>query len=274
MRIDSHQHFWKYDPARHSWITGEMAKIRRDFLPEDLEPLLQLNDLGGCVCVQVDQTESENDFLLALGERHAFIKGVVGWVDLRAGNLDERLQAFKRSPLVKGFRHVVQSEPPGFLADPGFIKGVNKLAGYGFSYDLLIYHHQLPQVLAFLHKIRDVRIVVDHLAKPGIANGEMENWAKGIAALARFENVHCKLSGMVTEARWDQWTYEDLEPYIEKVFAFFGTDRVMYGSDWPVCLLAASYQQQYAAVNRYAEKLSAGERQRVFGENAKTFYNL
>jgi L-fuconolactonase len=274
MTIDSHQHFWKYNPESHGWINEEMTGIRRNFLPEQLGPTLREHQIDGCVTVQVDQTEDETMFMLSLAEQHNFIKGVVGWIDLRAADLEERLQHFREFTYLKGFRHIVQGEPKGFLADPRFIEGVKKLARHNFTYDLLIYHHQLEEALAFVRHVPDVKIVVDHIAKPSIRTGEKTHWELNMAALATFNNVHCKISGMVTEAHWKHWKQEDFNPYLDEVFETFGTARVMYGSDWPVCLVAASYGEQLAIVQQYIAGLSASEKKLVLGENAKTFYNL
>jgi L-fuconolactonase len=198
----------------------------------------------------------------------------VGWIDLRAPDLDERLQYFSKFPKLKGFRHIVQGEPKGFLSDPAFIRGVRKLAAYNFTYDLLIYYPQLEEALAFVHHVPDVKIVVDHMAKPSIRTKEKTHWELNMAALATFRNVYCKLSGMVTEADWTSWKGEDFEPYLDEVFEFFGANRLMYGSDWPVCLVAGSYDDQLSIVREYASRLSPSEKQMVFGDNAKRFYNL
>jgi L-fuconolactonase len=274
MTIDSHQHFWKYNPVNHGWINEEMTGIRRNFLPDQLEPLLRDHHIDGCVTVQVDQTEDETAFMLSLADQHDFIKGVVGWVDLRAPDLEERLQHFRQFTRLKGFRHIVQGEPKGFLADRRFIEGVKKLARHNFTYDLLIYHHQLEEALAFVKHVPDVKIVVDHIAKPSIRTGEKTHWELNMAALATFGNVHCKISGMVTEANWAHWAQDDFNPYLDEVFETFGVARVMYGSDWPVCLVAASYGEQLTIVQQYISGLSASEKRLVLGENAKTFYNL
>jgi L-fuconolactonase len=274
MLIDSHQHFWNYDSLRHAWINDDMKAIRKDFLPHDLLPLLKQNQFDGCVAVQADQTEEETFFLLELSRKNEWIKGVVGWIDLRAADLEERLQHFKQFPQLKGFRHIVQGEPKGFLSDQKFIDGVKKLGAFHFTYDLLIYHHQLEEALAFVHQVRDVKIVVDHIAKPSIRTGEKTHWELNMAALATFPSVYCKLSGMVTEADPTSWKPENFHPYLDEVFEAFGTDRVMYGSDWPVCLVAATYEEQLAVVRDYVARLYPSEKQKVFGENAKRFYNL
>ncbi len=275
MTIDSHQHFWKYDPEEHAWITNEMFPIRRDFMPSDLAPLLKRHGIDGCVAVQVAQSETENEFLVSLAEQHSFIKGVVGWVDLRSDRIDERLEHYRRFPVIKGFRHIVQSEPAGFLGDSRFVKGVSRLASYDFTYDLLIYHHQLQEALVFVNALADeVRLIVDHLAKPAIKAAEITTWATHMKALAAFDNVYCKMSGMLTEADWKAWQYDELVPYFDRIFEFFGPSRIVYGSDWPVSLLAADYDRQYGVVTRYLEQLSPAERRGVLGENAERFYNL
>lgn len=274
MTIDSHQHFWKYNPVTHQWISEEMKLIRKDFLPDQLAPILNQNNIDACVAVQADQTEEENHFLLSLAKQHDIIKGIVGWVDFRAENVDERLQYFQQFSKLKGFRHVVQGEPKGFLADRKFIAGVKKLQDYNFTYDLLIYHYQLEEALAFVSHLPNVRIVIDHIAKPSISTGEKTHWELNMAALATFQNVYCKISGMVTEADWQNWKHQDFTPYLDEVFEAFGPSRIMYGSDWPVCLVAGSYEQQYGIVTKYIEKLTPLEKQMVMGENAETFYNL
>jgi L-fuconolactonase len=274
MIIDSHQHFWKYHPIKDAWITDEMKVLQHDFLPEDLYPLLKKNKIDGCVAVQADQSEDETLFLLELAAQNDFIKGVVGWVDLRRPDLEERLAHFSGFKKLKGFRHIVQSEPKGFLTDRSFIEGVNKLASYNFTYDLLIKHHQLEEALDFLAQVQDVKIVVDHLAKPSIKTGEKTHWELNMAAVASFQNVSCKISGMVTEADWMGWTRHTFTPYLDELFEMFGAKRLMYGSDWPVCLLAASYEQQLDIVQSYLEASSEIEKQMIMGENAAGFYNL
>ena len=272
--IDSHQHFWKYHPEKHAWINTGMRSIRRDFQPADLKPLLDKNNFEGCVVVQVDQTEDETLQMVSLANQHAFIKGVVGWIDLRNEDLASRLDYFSTLKNLKGFRHIVQGEQPGFLQQSSFIKGVRMLGRHGFTYDLLIYHHQLAEAIEFVKQIPETPIVIDHLAKPSINTQSIETWAAQIAAMAQFPNVSCKVSGMVTEARWREWKYDDFVPYLDVVFQAFGTGRLMYGSDWPVCLVAASYDEQLSIITNYLKDFSAPEKSKVLGENAKRFYNL
>jgi L-fuconolactonase len=198
----------------------------------------------------------------------------VGWIDLRADNLEERLEFFRQFPMLKGFRHIVQGEPAGFLSDRKFIEGVKKLERFNFTYDLLIYHHQLAEALAFIQHVQNVKVVIDHIAKPSIRTGEKTQWELNMAAMATFKNVYCKISGMVTEADWRNWKAADFAPYLDEIFEAFGPARVMYGSDWPVCLVAASYEQQFGIIQQYITRLSSSEKQLVMGRNAETFYNL
>lgn len=275
MRIDAHQHFWKFDPVRDTWITPDMQVIRKDFLPGDLAPLMESKHIDACVAVQADQSENETTFLLDLANKNKFIKGVVGWVDLRSQNIDERLSYYRSFPLVKGFRHVVQGEPNGFLLQPDFIRGVKSLARFGFTYDLLVFPHQLSESLAFVRQLSDQPIIIDHLAKPYIKRKEIEPWRAEMRALAQFEHVWCKVSGMITEANWSTWTHEDFAPYMDAVLESFGPDRLVFGSDWPVCLVAGSYPQVVELTEHYLETtVSKEEKKKIMGENAIRFYNL
>lgn len=272
--IDAHQHFWKYSPVKDAWITDDMKIIQRDFLPDDLAPVLKANGIDGCIAVQADQSEEETSFLLSLADEHDFIKGVVGWVDLRADNLAERLAYFSKYKKLKGFRHIIQGEPAGFMSDRKFIQGVKKLADFNFTYDLLLYHHQLPEAIQFVQQLPEVRIVVDHLAKPSIRTADIADWKKDITSIAAFKNIHCKLSGMVTEADWKNWKANDFTPYLDVLFTAFGAERILYGSDWPVCLVAGTYQQQLSIAQTYLSRFSEREKTLVMGENARKFYNL
>lgn len=274
MIIDSHQHFWRYDPATFAWITDDMKVLRRDFLPHELSDLLNENAIDGCVVVQVDQSEKETEYLLSLADQHAFIKGVVGWIDLRANDLDERLTHYSQFKKLKGFRHIVQSEPSGFLLTPAFIRGVKMLSRFNFTYDLLIYHHQLSEAVLFLREVNDVKIVIDHLAKPAIKMREIGRWKSELAAVASLQNVYCKISGMVTEANWSDWKAQEFTPYLDELLKMFGTTRLMYGSDWPVCLVAATYHEQFTIVQKYISGFTNKEKRQIMGENAKRFYNL
>ncbi len=274
VKIDSHQHFWKYDPIQHAWISDDMKVIRQDFGPDNLAPLLKQHGIDGCVTVQVDQTEEETGILIAHAEERDFIAGVVGWIDLRASNLESRLEHFSEFRHLKGFRHIVQGEAPGFLGQRSFIDGVGKLHKFNYCYDLLIYHHQLAEALTFVDEVADTPIVIDHIAKPSIRTGDIATWRNQIRAIAKYPNVHCKVSGMVTEAKWPGWGYDDFVPYLDTVVEAFGADRLLYGSDWPVCLVAASYDQQFSIIQDYFKSFSQTEKENIFGGNAVRFYKL
>jgi L-fuconolactonase len=275
LRIDSHQHFWKFNPRRDAWINDDMRVIQRDFLPNDLAPILESNAIDGCVSVQADQSETETFFLLDQASRHNFIKGVVGWVDLCAANLDERFQALASQNKLKGFRHIVQAEPyDDFMLRSNFQRGIAMLKKYGFTYDILIYPKQLGAALTLVQQFPDQPFVIDHMAKPSIHESRFDNWQKQLSAFKPCDHVYCKLSGMVTEAKWNAWKPDDFLPYLDTVLETFGPNRLMYGSDWPVCLVAASYGEQLDIVQRYIARLSAAEQAAIMGGNAIQFYNL
>jgi L-fuconolactonase len=277
MMIDSHQHFWIYDAERDAWINDEMTRIRRNFLPDDLQPVLAANGVDGCVVVQADQSDAETLFLLALAEKYSnFVKGVVGWVDLRANNLYERLDYYSQYELLKGFRHVAQAEPDDFLTRPEIIKGIRQLAAFDFTYDILIYPTQLKAALHLVREVSEVKFVVDHLAKPYIKDQKINTWSNYMRQLAAQSHVHCKVSGMVTEADWKNWTKKDFYPYLDVVFEAFGVDRLLFGSDWPVCLVAAEYEQIIGLLKEYMTYVgfSATDQAKVFGANAMKFYHL
>jgi len=275
MIIDAHQHFWRYNSARHGWITDEMAAIRRDFLPKELEQIYRQSDIDGCVAVQVEQNEAENEFFLAFARLHPFIKGIVGWVDLQDAKIKERLEYYSTERTIKGFRHIVQGESdPNFLLGQDFCRGVGMLNSYNFTYDILVYHYQLVQVEPFISKFPKQKFIIDHIAKPAIAKHEISQWEKYMRAIAKHENVYCKLSGMVTEADIKSWKYDDLAPYLDVVLDCFGPSRLVYGSDWPVCLVAATYEEQFGVIQKAIEKLSPVEKKQILGENAIRFYNL
>jgi len=273
-RIDSHQHFWKYNSVRDSWITNDMQVIQKDFYPVNLEPLLLEGKFDGCVSVQADQSETETNFLIELAEENSFIKGVVGWVDLLSRSIEDRLTHFSKQSKLKGVRHVVQGEPAGFLMQKEFLRGIKTLEKFNLTYDILIKEHQLEEAICFVNQFPNQKFVVDHIAKPQIGKVGKREWEMRMAGLAEFQNVYCKLSGMVTEANWENWKHQDFTPYLDSVFESFGARRVMYGSDWPVCLVASSYHDQLDIVERYISDFSEAEKQAIMGENAIRFYNL
>lgn len=274
MRIDSHQHFWKFDPIRDAWIDASMEKIARDFLPEDLKPLLDQSKIDGCVAVQADQSETETDFLLDLAGRYDFVKGVVGWVDLRSPQLSERLEHYCNNSFFKGVRHIVQAEKDGFMLQESFLKGIQQLKDFNLTFDILIFPHQLEEAVALVKKNPEQAFVLDHIAKPYIKDKKIDQWAKHINQLAVHQNVYCKLSGLLTEADWNHWQEEDFTAYLTVIMEAFGTDRLMYGSDWPVCLLAGSYPHVVRIVENFISSLSTVDQKKIMGQNAHHFYNL
>lgn len=274
MKIDAHQHFWTYDPETFAWITPEMGAIRRSFQPEDLRPLLDYHGFDGCIFVQVNQTEQETLHFHEVAMQNPFIKGVVGWTDLVSPELDENLKKYAGMEKVKGFRHIVQGEPLGFMKNRHFVEGVRKLALYNFTYDILIYPKQLKDAVYLTRACPDTRFVLDHLAKPLIKEGKVTQWANYIKELATHPHVACKVSGLVTEADYHHWKKEDFYIYLDMVLNAFGTKRLLYGSDWPVCLVAASYEEQLDIVESYFSELSENERADIFGQNAVRIYQL
>lgn len=275
LKIDAHQHFWKFDPVRDSWITEEMDVIRRDFLPQDLMHILMHNHIEGCIAVQASQSESENRFLLELAANNPFIKGVVGWVDLQADDVEERLKYYSKQDIVVGFRHVLQGEPQrDFMLRPEFKRGIGLLSKYGFTYDILIFPDQLAYTAELVAEFPDQLFVIDHIAKPDMKNKEVAEWEKNIREVAKYPNVYCKVSGMVTEAYWYAWEEEDFKPYMDVVFDAFGVDRLMFGSDWPVCMVAGGYNRVVKMVRHYTAGLTDQEKMMFWGGNAIKFYNL
>ena len=278
MRIDSHQHFWKYNPVRDSWIDDTMSIIKRDFLPDDLKPVLEKNNIDGTIAVQADQSENETVFLLDLAVKNPFIKGVVGWLDLKSDIIEDKLARYSGNKKFIGVRHIVQAEPRGFLEDKSFISAVKLLSKYDLTYDLLIYHNQFDELLTFVGKISNQSFVLDHIGKPAIGLGnksiEFERWAKNIRRLAEYPNVYCKISGMVTETAFNQWKYEDFLPFLDVVTEAFGINRIMFGSDWPVCLLSGGYEKVLSIVENYYKEFSEYEINRLMGGNAVDFYKI
>lgn len=275
MRIDAHQHFWSYDPNTYAWITEEMSVLQRDFLPPDLKPLLEEYRFDGCVAVQACHTVEEARGLLDLAHRYDFIRGVVGWVDLCARDAEAQLESLAADPKFAGVRHVVQAEPDDrFLLREDFCRGIALLERFDLAYDILVFPRQLPAAIDFVQRFPNQRFVLDHIAKPPIAAGELEPWATLIRALAHNANVCCKLSGMVTEAKWKQWTVQDFRPYLDVVLEAFGPQRLMIGSDWPVCTLSAEYGETMRIVIDFIAGLSQPEQDAILGGNCARFYRL
>lgn len=277
MKIDAHQHFWHYDVRQYSWINDEMAVLRNDFLPDHLKRFLDAGGLDGSVAVQARQSLDETRWLLSLADQHPHIKGVVGWVDLRSDNLDDQLGEFADHPKFVGVRHVVQDEPDNrFLVRADFMRGVEKLINYDLAYDILIFPKQLRAAFDFVKNFPDHRFVLDHIAKPFIKDGVMSPWDEQMHQLASFPNVFCKVSGMVTEADWQNCQISDFEPYLDVVFNAFGVDRLMFGSDWPVCTIAAAYDKVMEIVDFYLNRcnFSSEKKAAFWGGNAAKFYQL
>jgi L-fuconolactonase len=274
VKIDAHQHFWHYEPAKHRWITPKMGKIQRNFLPEHLKPLLDSNGIDGCIAVQAEQNSAETQWLLQLATENGFIQGIVGWTDLLSPNLESVLENLKQAPKLKGFRHILQAEHPDFIIQPAFIHALQLLAIHHFTYDILVYPKHLRAVKKLLRSCPDTKFTLDHLAKPYIKHKKIKQWEKDIKHLAAFPNLTCKLSGIITEADWNAWKPTDLKPYIEVAIHYFSPNRLLYGSDWPVCLLATNYTEQLSVVANLISSLSADEQNRIMGENARSFYHL
>lgn len=274
MIIDAHQHFWVYQKESHGWIDDSMQKIQRDFLPEHLLPLLENAGIDACIAVQADQTNEETEFLVNLATKNSWIKAVIGWVDLKSDKIEEELISWKKYPVLKGFRHILQAEEANFMLSAEFKKGIAALQKMNYCYEILIYPHQLQAALLLVKEFPEMRFVVDHIAKPNIKNHEFVDWQSGIELLAACKNVYCKISGLVTEADWGNWKCSDFEKYISIVTNAFGVDRLMYGSDWPVCLVAADYQQQLDICKQFFKDYSATDKAKLFGENAIRFYQI
>ncbi len=275
MRIDAHQHFWKYDPVRDAWITDQMSPLKRDYLPADLMAELARNRIDATIAVQADQSEAETDFLLELAERNSNIAGVVGWIDLRSPRVTERLEHYSKYDRLVGFRHIVQSERDDyFLLQHEFVRGLRELRRFGYTYDLLVYPRQLPAAVELVARLPEQPFILDHLGKPEIRTGNRSGWRAQIRELASRPNVSCKLSGIVTEADWHKWTPEDCRPYLDAVFEAFGPERLIFGSDWPVCLLAATYTRVVDLIRDYIAQCSPAEQDAIMGLNALRFYRL
>ena len=274
--IDAHQHFWKYNTTEFDWLTDDMKIIRKDFLPEDLKPLLDENNVDGCVAVQTNQAKAENGFLLNLAEKNDFIRGIVGWVDLMAADVEDRLAHWHQHKKIKGFRHILQGDKNrALMLEENFKNGIRLLNKFGFTYDILIFPDQLKYARELVKYFPEQKFVIDHLAKPYIKSKEIEQWKKDIENFKSCENVYCKISGMVTEAEWNTHSLELFKPYLDVVTETFGIKRLMYGSDWPVCLVAASsYKEVYKIAEQYFGFFSKDEQENIFGSNAVRFYSL
>ncbi len=274
-RIDAHHHLWRYSKEEYGWIAGNMTLIARDFLPQDLQQVLTSSGMQGSIAVQARQTIEETQFLLNLAQEFPFIRGVVGWAPIARPEFPQVLERFHDSQKLKGFRHVVQDEPDdAFLLRPDFNAGIALFKRYGLVYDILIFERQLPAAISFVDRHPAQVFVLDHIAKPRIRDRVLEPWRTNIRELARRQNVFCKLSGMVTEAHWTQWSLPDLFPYFDVVLDAFGPKRLLAGSDWPVCLLASTYQTWFSTLREFISPLSSAEQEMILGGVASEVYSL
>jgi L-fuconolactonase len=275
MKIDTHQHFWKYNSTQYPWMGESMGSLRRDYLPSHLAPLLEAASIDGTVSVQARQVVEESYWLLELADQNPFIKGVVGWVDLCSPKVAEQLEELARYPKLRGVRHVIHDEPDDrFMMREDFRRGLSQLNKYKLTYDLLLFPRHLPIACELLKLFPEQPFVLDHIAKPLIKERKLEPWRTDLTHLAKFTNVYCKVSGMVTEAAWADWQRQDFSPYLDVVFESFGTKRIMIGSDWPVCTLAGTYSRVIQIVSEYLHRLSRDEQTDVWSGNAKRFYGL
>ncbi len=274
-RIDSHQHFWQYNPAEHVWMTDAMQVLKKDFLPTDLAPLLNQIGFDCCIAVQARQSIEETNWLLRIANKNDFIKGVVGWVDLLSPNIDETLSGYTNQKKLVGVRHVVHDEADdNFMLQPAFQNGIAALKEFNLTYDLLLFPKHLPVALQLVEKFPEQYFVVDHIAKPFISKKEFSPWKEDLKELAKHPNVFCKLSGMVTEAKWNDWKEDDFKQYLDIVTESFGTNRIMIGSDWPVCTLSGNYSSTMSIVINYANQFSKEISDGILGGNCINFYKL
>jgi L-fuconolactonase len=274
-RIDSHHHLWKYSPADYPWISEDMKSIRQDFLIPELKQTMQIAKIDGVVTVQARQSLFETDWLLELASQNDCIRAVVGWVPLTDPAVGSHLEKYWHYPKLKAVRHVLQDEPDDlFILREDFNRGVSQLEDVGFSYDILIFERHLPQTIEFVDRHPTQVFILDHIAKPKIKSQALSPWRERMRELAQRENVYCKLSGIVTEADWNTWTENDLRPFIDAVLECFGPKRLMFGSDWPVSLLACTYEKWIEVVQRSTASLSSSERDRLLGGTAKEAYRL
>lgn len=271
MKIDAHQHFWKFDPIKYFWVP---EGIRKDFFPEELHPVLKKNGFDGCIAVQSDQSEEETVKLLELANLHSFIKGVIGWVDLEDEEVVDRLDLYSRDPAFKGVRHTVWDKRGEFMNAPNFQRGIAKLKNFGLTYDILVFDYQLEAAVDLVRTFPEQKFVLDHMGKPQILGGMSNDWKRNIKELGRYDNVFCKISGLVSQTDKQDWESSEFFPFLEVITTAFGTERLMFGSDWPVCLPMASYTEVVEIVAGFFKDFSEAEKEKIFGMNAIEFYNL
>ena len=274
MIIDSHQHFWNYNPERDTWIDESMQALKKNFLPENLKPILIDNGIDGCISVQADQSYQETEFLLKCASNNNFIKGVVGWVDLCSPDLEKKLKRYSTDKKLKGVRHIVQSESKEYLLRKDVQVGISKLSNSNLTFDLLVTPIQLQSAIKLVKTFPNQKFVLDHIAKPRISEPLSKTWVNDIINLSKQDNVFCKISGLVTETKGYNFLEVDFLPFLDIIFQYFGFDRIMYGSDWPVCLLAAQYKKVLDIITDYLSSYDSKTREKIMGTNAQIFYNL
>ncbi|WP_260287044.1 amidohydrolase family protein [Peribacillus aracenensis] len=276
MVIDAHQHFWRIDRGDYSWLTHDMGVLYRDYLPDDLSPLMHKNDISGTILVQAAPTYEETLFLLSLYDRHDWIYGVVGWLDLSAPAFPEQLDSLMKRPGIVGLRPMLQDlEDSAWILQEQVVENLKQLIRYDLPLDLLINHKHISTVLTLMKTLPDLKAVIDHMAKPNISAGELCKWQEEMNALSQFPNMWCKMSGLLTQAAPEMWKMDDFKPYIQHIVRVFGPNRLLFGSDWPVCLSAGSYEEAVAVIKgNLPETLTLAEIDGIFHGNAKAFYKL
>ncbi len=273
--IDAHQHFWKFDPVRDAWITKEMSVLQKDFLPDELKPILDKACVDGCVAVQADESEQENEFLLSLARDNFWIKGIVGWLNFTSENMGSRLEYYSQLPIIKGFRYILQANVKrDLMLSETFLQNIGLLQKRNYTYDILIFPDQLQYAVKLVEQFPKQKFILDHLGKPDLKTQDLSDWTTNIEKLAQYENVYCKISGMVTESDWSSWRDADYQYVLDVVTKSFDVNRLMFGSDWPVCQLAASYNDAKRIVDKYFEAFPEEDRNKIFGGNAIQFYGL
>lgn len=274
MIIDSHVHFWKFDPVRDAWITNEMTAIRKDFLPEDFSLPLKENNIEGCIAVQADQSDKETEFLVNLAQENPFIKGVVGWIDLTSEKLEESLQNYQSEKLIKGFRHIAEGEDFGFLLQKKVLNGIALLHQYGYTFDILLKQNQLSDAVKLSGKLPDQPFILDHCGKPDLKINDLKDWKLNISELAQNPNLYCKISGLLTQGNVSRIDEKSIFEILDFIFLKFGIKRLVFGSDWPVMLLGGNYALWLELISKYVSQFSKEEQKLFFSENAVKFYNL
>ncbi|WP_020215035.1 amidohydrolase family protein [Flavobacterium rivuli] len=274
MIIDSHVHFWNFDPLRDTWITEDMKVISRDFLPGDVEPIFKENAVSGCIAVQADQSASETQFLLKLAGQNPFIKGVVGWIDLKNLHIEDELINYSAYKKLKGFRHISEGEGTGFLVQEDIINGLKALQKYNYTYDILIKQHQLKEAITLTETLPEMTFILDHCAKPDLKQDDCTSWKSHIKIISQNPNVYCKLSGLLTQCDWNNWNEKEIFNCLDVVFENFGSSRILFGSDWPVMLLAGNYSQWLDLIKKYTNQFTQIDKENIFCKNAEHFYKL